>query len=272
MPFCFADVRDGLSNTIMNGETLPGQCIFISAFADNFNVSPTTIPINTMVSDRGQGDLWWETSGFKSLHPGGANFAMGDGSVHFFNESIDFPLYNALGMCADAESSRCRLSNCEGCAMNRGFRRRRPLPDAVRNMVGGRGATTKSPRGGETLQDQIPYAVAECVEFRCRRRFLFALLLSGWLLPGCGSKHPTTVPVRGTITYGGGAWPKGGAVFFTCVKPAEGFPGRPGMARFDTQGRFVVTTWENVEGLMPGQYRVGIECWKLPPSKDNLRG
>ena len=93
----FADVRDGLSNTIMNGETLPGQCIFISAFADNFNVSPTTIPINTMVSDRGQGDLWWETSGFKSLHPGGANFAMGDGSVHFFNESIDFPLYNALG-------------------------------------------------------------------------------------------------------------------------------------------------------------------------------
>ena len=28
----------------------------------------------------------------------------------------------------------------------------------------------------------------------------------------------------------------------------------------------------NVEGLMPGQYRVGIECWKLPPSKDNPRG
>ena len=53
---------------------------------------------------------------------------------------------------------------------------------------------------------------------------------------------------------------------------SEGFPGRPGMAPFDTQGRFVVTTWENVEGLMPGQYRVGIECWKLPPSKDNPRG
>jgi prepilin-type processing-associated H-X9-DG protein len=35
--------------------------------------------------------------GFKSRHPGGVNLAMGDGSVHFFSETIDMGLYNMLG-------------------------------------------------------------------------------------------------------------------------------------------------------------------------------
>lgn len=96
------DVKDGLTNTIMIGETLPDQCTFISMFAVNFNVSPTTIPLNTFESDgpggqHAAGTSWWTTSGFKSRHPGGANFAMGDGSVHFFTETIDYRLYNELG-------------------------------------------------------------------------------------------------------------------------------------------------------------------------------
>jgi hypothetical protein len=86
------------------------------------------------------------------------------------------------------------------------------------------------------------------------------------LLAGCGPKHPATVRVRGTVTYGGGPWPKPGTLIFTSVQAAEGFPSRPGTAQFDTQGRFVVKTWENVEGLMPGQYRVKVECWKVPPT------
>lgn len=37
------------------------------------------------------------------LDPGGANFAMGDGSVHFFSESIDFTLFGDLGTIAGGE-------------------------------------------------------------------------------------------------------------------------------------------------------------------------
>jgi len=99
----FGQVHDGLSNTIMNGETLPRHCYFNSAFSVNFTVYPTTIPLNTMEEDRGVHGLWFRTCGFKSLHPGGANFLMGDGSVHFFPETIDFRLYNNLGTRAGGE-------------------------------------------------------------------------------------------------------------------------------------------------------------------------
>ncbi len=108
-----AMVSDGLSNTIMLGETLPRHCRFISAFAPNFNVSPTNIPINTFESDEDlpvpnpqNGDVWWLTGGFKSRHPGGAHFCMGDGSVHFITELIDYRLYNNLGTRAGNEPAQ----------------------------------------------------------------------------------------------------------------------------------------------------------------------
>ena len=99
----FADVTDGLSNTIMAGETLPHQCVWNGAWCPNFNVYPTTIPLNTMLDDQGTGLNYYQTCGFKSLHPGGANFVMGDGCVVFFSESIDFRLYNKLGTRAGGE-------------------------------------------------------------------------------------------------------------------------------------------------------------------------
>lgn len=48
------------------------------------NVTPTGIDLNQ-----------WDTPG--SLHPGGANFTMGDGSVHFISDTIDGNIYEALG-------------------------------------------------------------------------------------------------------------------------------------------------------------------------------
>jgi prepilin-type processing-associated H-X9-DG protein len=38
-----------------------------------------------------------------SFHPGGCNFVMGDGSVHFVSEEIDLPIYKQLGTVAGGE-------------------------------------------------------------------------------------------------------------------------------------------------------------------------
>jgi prepilin-type N-terminal cleavage/methylation domain-containing protein/prepilin-type processing-associated H-X9-DG protein len=94
-------VTDGLSNTFMVGETLPGDCTFIGVYSQNFPLSGTMIPLNHFES--AVDSLWYRTCGFKSMHPGGANFAMGDGSVHFVAQTIDYRIYNALGSRAGGE-------------------------------------------------------------------------------------------------------------------------------------------------------------------------
>ena len=100
----FSEVRDGLSNTIMAAETLPGHYIWNGAYCTNFPVVSTEIPLNTMESDEGQPQNWWRVSGYKSMHPGGANALIGDGSVCFFAQTIDYTLYNNLGTRAGGEA------------------------------------------------------------------------------------------------------------------------------------------------------------------------
>ena len=42
-------------------------------------------------------DNWAVSDGFKSYHPGGANFLFADGSIHFLAEDIDHMTYQLLG-------------------------------------------------------------------------------------------------------------------------------------------------------------------------------
>ena len=66
----------------MIGETLPAQCTFNGAYNHNFPIGGTTIPLNTMEEGPdGTNNFWYTACGFKSRHPGGAHFAMADGSV-----------------------------------------------------------------------------------------------------------------------------------------------------------------------------------------------
>ena len=95
--------------------------------------------------------------------------------------------------------------------------------------------------------------------------FLLAIGLPLGLAGGCGSRGPEVVPVEGTITYGGGAWPRPGTLYFTPAEPAADLPRRPGYATFGVNGKFQATSFSSNDGLVPGRYRVGVESWESPP-------
>jgi prepilin-type N-terminal cleavage/methylation domain-containing protein/prepilin-type processing-associated H-X9-DG protein len=108
-----ADFADGTSQVIAMGEVRPlcgdhsvngwmhSNAIWFATTAPiNFNTCPGEGGLNTNdglnpVCNRLQS---WNTSmGFKSKHPGGAQFVFGDGSVRLLNQTIHYPTYQALG-------------------------------------------------------------------------------------------------------------------------------------------------------------------------------
>ncbi len=120
-----AEVTDGTSTTIAMGEILPncGDHHRGGWFNSNALWTATTGPINYPTCP-GQwpgfsgytvpagapagttgcnGDSNWQTSqGFKSKHPGGAQFLFCDGSVHFIGETVEYRTYQVLGSRNDA--------------------------------------------------------------------------------------------------------------------------------------------------------------------------
>ncbi|MDD3590457.1 MAG: DUF1559 domain-containing protein [Thermoguttaceae bacterium] len=112
--FDFGEILDGLSSTIFYGEMRP-ECTGFAwsgwVFSDPDGFMYTSIPINHLSKEQteyggttGNHDQsctsrfsWAAAYGFKSCHSGGANFLMGDGSVHFISDTIDMKTYQYLG-------------------------------------------------------------------------------------------------------------------------------------------------------------------------------
>jgi len=94
-----AGVTDGMSNTFFVGETLPDQCKYYGAYNHNFPMAPTSIPLNMIHLIKGAvtNSTYYQVCGFKSRHSGGSNFLMGDGTVKFVKESINYQVFNSLG-------------------------------------------------------------------------------------------------------------------------------------------------------------------------------
>jgi prepilin-type N-terminal cleavage/methylation domain-containing protein len=102
-PVDFASVVDGLSNTFIVGEDIPAHNFHSTAFYSNGDYSSCHAPLNFKPVPPIPAQ-WWNVISFRSEHAGGAHFALGDASVHFVNESIDYLTYRALSTKAGAES------------------------------------------------------------------------------------------------------------------------------------------------------------------------
>ncbi len=108
------DITDGTSNTIALGEIRP-RCSWHARdgwMNTNSLWFATTCPINfpNCPDETGFVDgncnaphAWSCDMGFKSLHPGGAQFAFADGGVRFLSEDVDYIAYQKMGDRRDGE-------------------------------------------------------------------------------------------------------------------------------------------------------------------------
>ena len=111
-------IPDGTSKTIAMGEILPTcNYEFIrfgwweswpmyvgTAPPINYDSCRHTDPPFPAPQDCGTFFNYNTSSGFKSRHPGGANFTLADGSVQFISENIDYRNYQRLGDRRDNEA------------------------------------------------------------------------------------------------------------------------------------------------------------------------
>jgi prepilin-type processing-associated H-X9-DG protein len=112
----FGDITDGLSNTFLIGECIGTLSHWQSWGSQCF--ANTAHPINSrnrwliekLPNSAGSTTIdglttWDWNVGFRSMHSGGANFSLCDGSGHFVSENIDGTVYRALASRDGAETT-----------------------------------------------------------------------------------------------------------------------------------------------------------------------
>ena len=104
VPVTVRKITDGLSHTFLIGEDLPEHNGHSAAYFSNTTCSSTDAPLNYLPVPPTP-EKYYDVMGFRSLHPGGAHFAMADGSVTFIDDSIDYDLYMNLSTKAGSEVS-----------------------------------------------------------------------------------------------------------------------------------------------------------------------
>jgi prepilin-type processing-associated H-X9-DG protein len=113
------EIQDGTSNTLLLGEhgrgpTNVGYWNWFAAWdgaVQRLSIAgvnspyPPSLPYADRMPPAVEPPLWGPQNavGFGSYHPGGANFALADGSVRFVKGSTDYRVLGALGTRAGGE-------------------------------------------------------------------------------------------------------------------------------------------------------------------------
>jgi prepilin-type N-terminal cleavage/methylation domain-containing protein/prepilin-type processing-associated H-X9-DG protein len=112
-PVKMSQITDGASNTFLIGEDVPDYNWHSAAYYANGSWMSADAPLNYLPNPPTP-DIYEDVFGFRSLHPGGAQFAMADGSVVFYDESIDYNLYANLSTKAGGEVGADTLKRLPG--------------------------------------------------------------------------------------------------------------------------------------------------------------
>src|SRR5688500_4539913 len=87
------------------------------------------------------------------------------------------------------------------------------------------------------------------------------------LLAGCDSGMPRTIPVTGKVLFDGDPPPATGTVYFTVPADAAGSM-TPATGDFDATGVFRAKTFKPGDGLLPGRFKLRLECYETPPNME----
>jgi prepilin-type processing-associated H-X9-DG protein len=103
------ECTDGFSRTFAVGEVVPAWCDWSWWYGWNGSTDTCALPINHRLylnrARSGFHDVLAESGGFHSVHPGGAQFAMLDGSVQFVVDHVNHSIYRELASHAGGEIS-----------------------------------------------------------------------------------------------------------------------------------------------------------------------
>ena len=106
----FADIRDGLSNTLMVGERSAyyGYSTWVGVVSGGEEAMDRILGVCELPpnSNPSQYAIPGEIDSFSSFHVAGAQFVLADGSVRWVTRTIDLPVYHALATRSGGEVIR----------------------------------------------------------------------------------------------------------------------------------------------------------------------
>lgn len=103
---------------------------------------------------------------------------------------------------------------------------------------------------------------------RCSFHFASGLVILAAAIGGCNrSNGPITIPIRGEVIYKGQPLATGLVVYL----PKNTDDSRQASGKIETNGSFVLTTFKNGDGVVPGEYTIVIYPYDSPAGAGRTR-